>query len=213
MQHDTSVYQLEVDGRKERVVASLLYLRYSKRRYLKFYRAFNRFRMKCFFHEALSFWQCAAAQCVIDNTNLARLRGTGRAAVIVPEMAAFGKQYGFEFLCHEVGHSDRKGGEEQVFGRWRPIFFRGARSEALEDLNAQAHRVGDDPARAACRRAKPGQFRPKPLNMKWDSCAGPAPPHYLPAPYLLHERATRSIRLRAPLTAITTGCRGRGGRR
>src|SRR2546422_7977994 len=34
-------------------ISSLLYLRYSKRRYLRFYRMFNRFRMKCFLHEAL----------------------------------------------------------------------------------------------------------------------------------------------------------------
>jgi len=83
-------------------------LRYSKRRYLKFYRTFNRFRRKCFFHEALTYWGYAARRCIIDNTNLARLRGTGEAAVMVPEMAAFGAHHGFEYVCHEVRHSDRK---------------------------------------------------------------------------------------------------------
>ena len=48
MQHDTTVYQLKLDGRRTRLIASLLYLRYSKRRYLRFYRVFNRFAMKCF---------------------------------------------------------------------------------------------------------------------------------------------------------------------
>ena len=57
------------------------------------------------------FWEYAAAQCVIDNTNLARLRGTGKNAVIVAEMEAFGKQYGFVFVCHERGHANRKAGE------------------------------------------------------------------------------------------------------
>ena len=52
MQHDTTVYQVPLAGVRTRVIASLLYLRYSKRRYLKFYRAFNRFAMKCFLHEA-----------------------------------------------------------------------------------------------------------------------------------------------------------------
>ena len=33
--------------------------------------------MKCFLHEALIRWGYAAGQCIIDNTNLARLRGTG----------------------------------------------------------------------------------------------------------------------------------------
>jgi len=56
MQHDTTVYTIKLDGKPVRLVASLLYLRFSKRRYLKFYRAFNRFRMKCFLHEALTFW-------------------------------------------------------------------------------------------------------------------------------------------------------------
>jgi len=56
MQHDTTLYQVKLAGQPTRVVASLLYLRYSKRRYLKFYRACNRFAMKCFLHEALMFW-------------------------------------------------------------------------------------------------------------------------------------------------------------
>ncbi len=34
MQHDTAVYQVELAGRRTKLVASLIYLRYSKRRYL-----------------------------------------------------------------------------------------------------------------------------------------------------------------------------------
>jgi hypothetical protein len=108
MQHDTSVYKVKLAGHPTRVIASLLYLRYSKRRYLKFYRVFNRFAMKCFLHEALLFWGYAAKQCIIDNTNLARLRGSGKQAVIVPEMASFAERYGFTFLCHAIGHANRK---------------------------------------------------------------------------------------------------------
>ena len=108
MQHDTTVYQVELAGRRVRLIASLIYLRYSKRRYLKFYRTFDRFKMKCFFHEALLFWGWAARDCIIDNTNLARLRGTGAKAVIHPEMEAFAKQYAFAFRCHEVKHCNRK---------------------------------------------------------------------------------------------------------
>lgn len=51
MQHDTTGYRVALAEQVVALVASLLYLRYSKRRYLKFYRAFNRFRMKGFFHE------------------------------------------------------------------------------------------------------------------------------------------------------------------
>ena len=43
MQHDTTVYTIKLGDQPTKLVASLLYLRYSKRRYLKFYRGFNRF--------------------------------------------------------------------------------------------------------------------------------------------------------------------------
>ena len=131
MQHDTTVYQVELGDQRTKVIASLLYLRYSKRRYLKFYRVFNRFAMKCFLHEALMFWGYAARQCVIDNTNLARLRGTGRQAVIVPEMVAFGRGYGFEFLCHEIRHPNRKAGEEHSFWTVETNFLPGRRFSRL----------------------------------------------------------------------------------
>jgi hypothetical protein len=138
MQHDTTVYQVKLSGKPTRLIASLLYLRYSKRRYLKFYRLFNRFAMKCFLHEALMFWGCAAKQCIIDNTNLARLRGSGKRAVIVPEMASFAERYGFEFLCHEIRHANRKAGEERSFWTVQTNFLPGRSFESLEDLNQQA---------------------------------------------------------------------------
>jgi transposase len=138
MQHDTSPYRLKLDGQLNQLIASLLYLRYSKRRYLKFYRAFDRFKMKCFFHEALTFWGYAASVCIIDNTNLARLRGTGKHAVIVPEMETFAKRYGFSFVCHAKGHPNRKAGEERSFRTVETNFFPGRTFRDLEDLNRQA---------------------------------------------------------------------------
>jgi hypothetical protein len=89
MQHDTTKHRIRLGQSLVHVVASLIYMRYSKMRYLKFYRSFNRFKMKCFLHEALTFWGYCAPVCIIDNTNLARLRGTGKTAVIVPEMERF----------------------------------------------------------------------------------------------------------------------------
>jgi hypothetical protein len=138
MQHDTSPYTVKLGGVHTKVIASCMYLRYSKRRYLKFYRTFNRLRMKCFFHEALMFWGYAASTCIIDNTNLARLRGSGQNAIIVPEMAAFAKQYGTRFVCHEIGHSDRKAGNERSFWTVETNFFPGRSFTSMEDLNAQA---------------------------------------------------------------------------
>ena len=137
MQHDTTVYRVKLAGKPTRVIASLLYLRYSKRRYLKFYRVFNRFWMKCFLHEALMFWGYAAKPCIIDNTNLARLRGSGKQALIVPEMVAFAQRYGFQFVCHELRHANRKAGNERSFWTVETSFLPGRSFESLEDLNQQ----------------------------------------------------------------------------
>ena len=187
MQHDTSVYQVELAGRHVKLIASLIYLRYSKRRYLVFYRAFNRFKMKCFFHEALMFWGCAARQCIIDNTNLARLRGTGANALIVPEMEAFGKQYGFTFRCHQLDHPNRKAGEERSFWTVETNFLPGRSFTSLDDLNQQALdwstvRMDNKPqGRAGLIPAKAFEFERSHLT---------ALPAQLPAPYQIHDRGT-----------------------
>jgi hypothetical protein len=170
-----------------RLIASLLYLRYSKRRYLKFYRAFNRFKMKCFFHEALTFWGYAARDCIIDNTNLARLRGTGADALIVPEMEAFGKQYGFRFRCHEIGHANRKAGEERSFWTVETNFLPGRTFQSLEDLNAQALEWAT--VRLEHRPQGKARLIPAKAFEHERSFLIELPPH-LPGPYLLHERDT-----------------------
>lgn len=138
MQHDTTTYNVKFATTRVKVIASIIYMRYSKLRYLKFYRSFNRFAMKCFIHEALTFWGYCAPTCIIDNTNLARLRGTGRNAVIAPEMEQFAKQYGFEFICHEIGHANRKAGNEKSFHTVDTNFFPARSFENLEDMNRQA---------------------------------------------------------------------------
>jgi len=187
MQHDTTEYRLKLGGTWTRVIASLLYLRYSKRRYLKFYHVFNRFAMKCFFHEALSFWSYSADWCIIDNTNLARLRGTGRHAVIVPEMARFAERYGFQFQCHEIKHSNRKAGEERSFWTVETNFLKGRAFESLEDLNRQAYQWATDrmyhrPVR------KTGLIPAKAF--EWERSYLNELPSHLPAPYRAHERGT-----------------------
>jgi transposase len=187
MQHDTTTYEILLGEQPARLIASLLYLRYSKRRYLKFYRAFNRFKMKCFFHEALTFWGHTARECIIDNTNLARLRGTGADAVIVPEMEAFGQQYGFWFRCHEIGHANRKAGEERSFWTVETNFLPGRTFQSLEDLNA--HALEWATVRLEHRpQGKAGLLPAKAFEHERVSLIE-LPPH-LPAPYLLHERDT-----------------------
>lgn len=137
MQHDTSPYKIKIGDKLVGVIASLLYFRYSKTRYLKFYRHFDRFKMKCFFHEALTFFGYAGKVTIIDNTNLARLRGTGKNAVIVPEMEQFARQYGFKFLCHALKHPNRKAGNERSFWTVETNFFPGRTFKDWADLNRQ----------------------------------------------------------------------------
>ena len=186
MQHDTSPYVILLNGVPTKLQASLLYLRYSKRRYLVFYRVFDRFKMKCFLHGALLHWGYAAGICVIDNTNLARWRGLGSNAVMVPEMEAFAKARGFRFLCHAPKHPDRKAGEERSFWTLETNFLPGRSFQDMEDLNRQAlewstvrleqrpqGRAGLIPAQA---------FEHERLFLQ------ALPPH-MPAPYMILERS------------------------
>jgi transposase len=186
MQHDTSPYVIALDGRPVTLIASLLYLRYSKRRYLRFYRAFNRFKMKCFFHQALMHWGHSAPLCIIDNTNLARLRGLGKNAVIVPEMEAFGRQLGFAFRCHERGHSDRKAGEERSFWTVETNFLPGRTFQDLEDINQQA--LEWSTMRMEQRPQGKGRLIPAQAFEHERHFLLALPPH-LPAPYQIHERS------------------------
>lgn len=48
-----------------------------------------------------------AQRCIIDNTSVIVADGTGNNAVFAPEMVAFARTLGFEFLAHERGHADR----------------------------------------------------------------------------------------------------------
>ena len=187
MQHDTSPYRVPLAGIWTSVQGSLLYFRYSKIRYLKFYRSFDRFRMKCFLHEALIYWGYAAGVCIIDNTNLARLRGTGANAVIVPEMERFADQYGFQFVCHEKGHANRKAGNERGFYTVETNFLPGRSFDSIEDMNLQAfewatHRSANRPT---------GKTRLIPsVAFEHEMPYLKKLPPYIEPPYLVHERAT-----------------------
>ena len=137
MQHDTSPYKVKLGEELTSVVASVIYLRYSKRIYLKFYLSFKRYQMKCFFHEALTFFGYSARTCVIDNTNLGRHSGAGYSAMICPEMDVFSRRYGFEFICHEIKHSNRKAGNERAFWTVETNFLPGRTFKNLDDMNEQ----------------------------------------------------------------------------
>ncbi len=185
MQHDTSPYKVKIGSNRIKVIASIIYMRYSKMRYLKFYRSFNRFAMKCFIHEALTFWEYAASLCIIDNTNLARLRGSGKNAVIAPEMKAFSKQYGFEFICHEIGHANRKAGNERSFYTVETNFFPGRTYKNLEEMNQQAFDWAS--IRMANRPVSKTRIIPAKV-FEHEQAFLKKLPVYITPPYIAHER-------------------------
>jgi transposase len=184
MQQDTSPHRVKLGNETVLVQCSSLYFRYSKMRYIQFYRSFNRFRMKCFFHEALSHFGYAAQTCVVDNTNLAVLHGTGNHAVFHPEMISFAKPYGFAWLAHEKGHANRKAGCERSFWTAETNFLPGRTFVSLEDLNQQALAWSD---RFAKRPQAKTRLIPRELfeSEKVDLLKLPG---YLEAPYQAHQR-------------------------
>jgi len=185
MQHDTTVYRVKLGDHWFKLIASLIYLRYSKRRYVKFYRVFNRFVMKCFLHEAVMFWGYSARRCVIDNTSLARLSGAGSTAVIAPEMREFSRRYGFHFVCHALDHPNRKAGNERSFWSAQTNFLRGRRFSSLEDLNKQARQWATE--RMEHRVLTKARIIPAQLFEHERLFLHELPPH-LPAPYQSHRR-------------------------
>ncbi len=138
MQHDTSVHKVKIGGVTHTLISSGIYLRYSKMRYVFFYRRINRFVMKCFLDEALRHWGYCARTCIIDNTSLAILYGSGPSAVFCPEMIGFANNYGFIWKAHAIGHANRKAGTERNFYTVETNFLPGRTFGSLEDLNAQA---------------------------------------------------------------------------
>ncbi len=185
MQHDTSPYNIFIGGKENRVICSGLYLRYSKMRYIKFYQKFNRFAMKCFMDEALRFFGHCAKTCIIDNTNLAVLYGTGPRAVFNPEMVNFSKNYGFEWKAHEVRHSDRKAGTERNFWTTETNFIPGRSFTDIEDLNKQAFEWATE------RYAKRPQAKTKLIPIQTFEIEKPylvKLPEYISSPYREHYR-------------------------
>ena len=185
MQQDTSVYTVKLGEERKKLVCSGLYFRYCKMRYVKFYPRFNRFRMKCFFVEALGFFGYAAKQCIIDNTNLAVLYGTGERAVMNPEMVVFAHGYGFSWKAHRIGQPNRKAGKERNFLTLETNFFPGRSFTDLDDLNRQVfdwatRRFASRPQSKT--RLIPTELfeQEKPYLVKL--------PAYIEPPYLEHER-------------------------
>jgi len=138
MQFDTSLHRVEfADGYRKCQCASLV-LCYSRMWCFRYFARFRRLECKAFLTEALRQFGGAATTCMIDNTNVVVLHGTGDEAVITPEMESFGERFGFTFVAHEVGDANRSGRVERRFDYVENNFLAGRVFADFDDLNAEA---------------------------------------------------------------------------
>ena len=138
MQHDTSPQDAKFGGKLRRVQTASLVLCYSRMIFIQGFQSFNRFACKLFLADALRYLGGSARRCMIDNTHVVVLHGTGKDMVPVPEMAAFAERYGFHFEAHEKGDANRSARVERPFDFVDNNFLAGRDFRDLEDFNAQA---------------------------------------------------------------------------
>ncbi len=138
MQHDTSPHIVEIAGRKRRVQAASLKLCYSRMIFLQYYPTFTRFDCKLFLADGIEYFGGCCQICMIDNTHVVVLKGTGKDMIPVPEMEAFGESFGFQFRAHEVGDANRSAHVERSLGYAETNFLAGREFTDFRDLNRQA---------------------------------------------------------------------------
>ncbi len=138
MQHDTSPHRVVLAGKERVAQTASLVLCYSRMRFLQMYPRFDRFTCKLFFEEASVFFDGFCGRCMIDNTHVVVLTGTGATMVPVPEMEAFGKRYGFTFAAHEKGDANRSAHVERGFDHFERNFLAGRTFDDFVDANRQA---------------------------------------------------------------------------
>lgn len=184
MQHDTSPHRVRIGDVMRDVQCASIVLCYSRRIFARVYLRFRRFECKAFLTEAVQHFGGAALRCMIDNTHVVVLEGTGADMIPVPEMAAFADRLGFRFVAHEKGHANRSARVERPFDYIENNFYPGRTFRDLEDLNAQfAAWCERDFLRV--RRELGGA--PKDLWTREAPALQPLPLH-IPDVYLLHQR-------------------------
>ena len=138
MQHDTSPHQVMLNGKKLKAQCASLVLAYSRKLFIQYYPAFTRFEAKVFLTQAFQFMQGTCPRCVIDNTSVIVVHGSGANADMAPEMERFGKIFGLTFMAHEIGDKDRSARVERNFSYIEGNFLPGRTFTDWHDLNEQA---------------------------------------------------------------------------
>ena len=184
MQHDTSPHHATIGGVDRKMDTASVVLCYSRKIYVQAYPSFTRFACKVFLTDALKYFGGSAKRCMIDNTHVVALRGTGKEMVTVPEMVAFGERFGFRFEAHEKGDANRSARVERPFDFIDNNFLAGRTFDDFDHLNREAL--------AWCERVN-NSFMKHLGSTRRELFAIEAPrlrplPAYLPPVYLLHQR-------------------------
>jgi len=184
MQHDTSPHHPKIGGALRKAQTASLVLCYSRMLFFQLYPRFTRFECKLFLTEAFKYFGGLAGRCMIDNTHVIVLKGSGASMVPVPEMAAFAERYGFVIRAHEIGDANRSARVEGPFAFIENNFLAGREFRDWRHLNEEA-RAWCDQKNAAFSRALHASRRElfaaervhlKPL------------PLWVPEVYLLYQR-------------------------
>jgi hypothetical protein len=138
MQHDTSPHRVVLSGKTVTAQCAGLALAYSRRLFIQYYPRFTRFEAKQFLLEAVRFNDGSCPLCIIDNTSVLIVAGSGADAVVAPEILAFAHTLGFRFRPHRIEHPDRKGRIEKPFAWVERNFLAGRSFVDFDDLNRQA---------------------------------------------------------------------------
>ena len=184
MQHDTSPHRVEIGGQLRLVQTASLVLCYSRMLFFEFFPTFTRFDCKLFLSDGLQYFGGSCDICMIDNTHVVVLQGTGRNMVPVPEMAAFAERYGFQFQAHEKGDVNRSARVERQFDYIENNFLAGRSFQDWEDANRQA-RTWCDKVNAEYR--SPLKASPRELFASEQACLKSLPV-WVPPVYRLHQR-------------------------
>jgi transposase len=184
MQHDTSPHRAHIGGVLRKVETASLVLCYSRLLFFQFYPTFNRFDCKVFLTDALQYFGGACKRCMIDNTHVVVLHGTGRNMVSVPEMVAFAERFGFTFIAHEKGDANRSGRVERPFDFIENNFLAGRRFTDFQHANREAVNWCDKVNASFKKHLK---ARPRELFAAEQPALKPLP-LWVPEVYALHHR-------------------------
>ena len=184
MQHDTSPHDVKIAERLRRVQTASLVLCYSRMLFFQFYPTFRKFDCKVFLTDAVQYFGGSCRRCMIDNTHVVVLRGTGAEMVPLPEMEAFASRFGFVFRAHEKGDANRSARVERPFSYIENNFLAGRSFADWADANRQA-REWCDKVNGSFKR----WLRARPRELYAVERAQLIPlPVWIPDPYEIHSR-------------------------